>query len=72
MEKDIDLIVPVEPEEAQLLIGLIEMLFEEWYVARNTRQMKLAAISKLGAEKRQLIADAKAEPDDGETQANKG
>src|SRR5690606_8628536 len=45
MEKDIDLIVPVDPEEAQALIGLIEMLFEEWYVARHVRQQKLAAIS---------------------------
>jgi len=61
MEKDIDLIVPVDPEEAQALIGLIEMLFEEWYVARHVRQQKLAAISKIGAEKKQLIEDGRAE-----------
>lgn len=55
MEKDIDLIVPVEPDEAQALIGLIEMLFEEWYVARHVRQQKLAAISRIGTEKKQFI-----------------
>lgn len=32
MEKDIGVIVSVEPEEAQLLIELIESLFDEWYV----------------------------------------
>jgi len=60
MEKDIDLIVPVDPGEAQALIGLIEMLFEEWYVARHVRQQKLAVISKIGAEKKQLITDGRA------------
>ncbi|MBN8818592.1 MAG: DUF4145 domain-containing protein [Sphingomonas sp.] len=60
MEKEIDLIIPVDPDEAQVLIELIEMLFEEWYVARDTRQRKLAAISKIGADKKQLIADGRA------------
>ena len=32
MEKDINLIVSIEPEEAQILIDLIESLFDEWYV----------------------------------------
>ncbi|MCH8684950.1 DUF4145 domain-containing protein [Pedomonas mirosovicensis] len=61
MEKDINLIVPVDSGEAQALIELIEMLFEEWYVARHTRQQKLAEISKIGTEKKQLIADGQAE-----------
>lgn len=56
MAKDINLIVPVEPEEAQLLIDLIEMLFEEWYVARETRSNKLARIKVLAEDKKQLIA----------------
>lgn len=41
MEKDIDLIIDVEPNEAQMLIGLIEMLLKEWYVARYERQKQL-------------------------------
>lgn len=60
MEKEIDLIIPVDPDEAQVLIELIEMLFDEWYVARDTRQKRLAAISKIGAEKKQLVADGRA------------
>lgn len=60
MEREIDLIVPVDPGEAQVLIELVEMLFEEWYVARDTRQKKLSAISKIAADKKQLIADGRA------------
>ena len=60
MEKEIDLIVSVDPDEAQVLIELVEMLFEEWYVARDARQKKLAAITKIGADKKQIIADRRA------------
>jgi hypothetical protein len=59
MEKDIDLIVEVEPDEAQALIGLVEMLFSEWYVARHTRQQKLAEIAAIAAEKKAKIAEGK-------------
>lgn len=38
MEKDINLIVDVEPEEANLLIHLIEVLLEEWYIRRHERE----------------------------------
>lgn len=51
MEKDINLIVDVDPDEAQTLIDLLELLFEEWYVARQDRRERLA---KLG-----LVAKAK-------------
>jgi hypothetical protein len=44
MEKDINLIIEVEPKEAQLLIQLIEMLFEEWYIHRYERELKLKSI----------------------------
>lgn len=51
MEKDINLIVPVDPDEAEQLVALVEMLFEEWYVARHTRQERLALIESLSAAK---------------------
>ena len=54
MEKDIDLIVPVDPGEAQALIELVEMLFEEWYVARETRKQKLSRIAGIAGEKQAL------------------
>lgn len=60
MEKDINLIVEVDPGEAQALIELIEMLFEEWYVARHTRQEKLDKIRVVAAEKQAVIAGHKA------------
>ena len=56
MEKDINLIVDVEPEEAELLLRLIEVLLEEWYVRRNDREEHMqkviaAAQAKLVAKK---------------------
>jgi len=51
MEKDINVIVDVDPNEAQVLIGLIEMLFDEWYVARHTRQASLARLKEIAGEK---------------------
>lgn len=53
MEKDINLIVEVEPNEAQLLIGLIETLIREWYIARKERQKRLSEIKFLAQEKEQ-------------------
>jgi hypothetical protein len=44
MEKDINLIIDVDPQEALLLIQLIELLFEEWYIHRHVRELKLKAI----------------------------
>lgn len=51
MEKDINLIIDVEPNEAQMLIGLIEMLLKEWYIARHERQKQLEALIGLDAQK---------------------
>jgi hypothetical protein len=51
MEKDVDVIVDVEPAEAQLLIGLIETLIKEWYVARHDRQQAMDALIKMSADK---------------------
>ncbi|MFA6546013.1 MAG: DUF4145 domain-containing protein [Limisphaerales bacterium] len=51
MEKDIDLIVEVDPSEAQLLIGLIELLLNDWYVARERRNENLAAVISLAQSK---------------------
>ncbi|WP_050937280.1 DUF4145 domain-containing protein [Vibrio harveyi] len=51
MEKDINKIIDVDPEEAELLIGLIEMLLREWYVLREERKARLQKIVAVGAEK---------------------
>lgn len=52
MEKDISLIVEVDTGEAQALIELVEMLFEEWYVARESRKEKLARIASIADDKK--------------------
>lgn len=44
MEKDISLILEVDPDEAQTLIELIEMLFKEWYVSQHERTERLNRI----------------------------
>lgn len=51
MEKDINLIIDVEPEEAQLLIGLIEMLIKDWYIVKHEREQHLAQIISTAVEK---------------------
>lgn len=51
MEKDVNLIIEVEPHEAELLIELIETLFEDWYVDRHKRQVRAAAVKTIAAEK---------------------
>lgn len=51
MEKDINLIIDVSPEEADLLIEMIEMLLDDWYVARYEKQQKLQRIKEVAAEK---------------------
>ncbi|MDI6764271.1 MAG: DUF4145 domain-containing protein [Thermodesulfobacteriota bacterium] len=52
MEKDVNLIIDVDPDEAGLLIWLIETLFQEWYVARYERETKMKALAKLADEKK--------------------
>lgn len=53
MERDINVIVDVEPKEAQLLIGLIETLIKEWYISRyetRERMKNLVALSNVKEE----------------------
>lgn len=59
MKEDINLIVDVEPEEAQVLIGLIEMLFKDWYVARKEKEDRVADMIALSEAKKQPIMEAK-------------
>lgn len=54
MEKDIDLIIEVDPGEAQALIELVEMLFDEWYGARERRKSRLARVSEIAGDKKAI------------------
>lgn len=51
MEEDVNLILDVEPAEAQALIGLIEILFDDWYVDRHEREQRVAGVVALGKAK---------------------
>jgi hypothetical protein len=64
MEADINLIVDVDPDEADLLIGLIETLLADWYIARHNRQERMAKIKAVSEEKqRQREGGTDATPD---------
>lgn len=52
MENDINVIVDVDPDEAEMLIGLIELLIQEWYVERHERKLRVEAITALAVEKK--------------------
>lgn len=52
MEKDINIIIDVEPEEAQLLIGLIEQLVDDWYVTREDRKNRAQKLKDLAESKK--------------------
>ena len=51
MEEDVNLIVDIESNEAELLINLIETLLKDWYIARHERESRLKALVELGQEK---------------------
>lgn len=51
MENDINLIIDVEPDEAQKLIKLIELLIDKWYVARHDEEELLTEITAISSEK---------------------
>lgn len=44
MEADINVMIDVDPDEAKLLIGLVETLLAEWYVAREERKTRMGAL----------------------------
>ncbi|MEG2433959.1 MAG: DUF4145 domain-containing protein [Acinetobacter sp.] len=54
MENDINIIVDVDPDEAEMLIGLLELLIQEWYVEKHERKLRIDAITALAVEKKAL------------------
>ena len=54
MEKDINLIIDVEPKEAQLLINLIEFLIKDWYISKHERQKNSKEIINVANKKKEV------------------
>jgi len=52
MEKDISLIVDVDPDEAELLLVLVETLFKDWYVQREERRVRMGSLIAVAASKK--------------------
>jgi hypothetical protein len=69
MEKDINLIIDVEPKEAQLLIGLIEIIIKDWYVAKHERQKHLESIIGVAGAKAEEKKSNKSSSADGDKAA---
>jgi len=51
MGKDVNLIIDIDPNEAELLIKLIENLIEDWYIARHNREERKKQIIALASKK---------------------
>ena len=54
MEKDIDVIIDVDSDEAGLLINLIETLLSDWYVERQNRRLRSQKIVDAAEAKKEL------------------
>lgn len=53
MEKDINLIIDIDPGEANQLIKLIEYLMEQWYIKRHETNELLNSILTINGEKQE-------------------
>lgn len=51
MEKDVDVIVDIEPQDAEELLKLIEYLIEEWYINRHKRENLFLNIQDIAKDK---------------------
>lgn len=54
MEKDVNVVVEVDPYEAERLLKLIELLLEKWYIARHDEEQLLTDISNIAKDKKTL------------------
>lgn len=52
MEKDINIIIDVEPLEAEKLLKLIELLIDKWYISRHDEEQLLADIIDIANNKK--------------------
>lgn len=52
MEQDINVIVDIEPHEAERLITFLEYLFEQWYVKSHDDDQRLQELTKLAGIKK--------------------
>lgn len=51
MEKNVECIIDVDPDEARKLLRLIELLITQWYIARHDEEQLFKDINDMAAEK---------------------
>lgn len=54
MEKDTSIIVDIDPEEAELLLELVEYLIYEWYISKHESSLMMDKIKQLSEKKESL------------------
>lgn len=64
MEKDVNQIVSVDPEEAQIMIDLIESLFQDWYIEKNTREVRFKRVKDVATQKALMIEGFRVQEND--------
>lgn len=53
MEKDVNIIIDIEPHEAKKLLKLIELLLEEWYIKRHTYNKIISEVIDISENKQE-------------------
>lgn len=53
MEKDINVIIDVDENEAEVLISLLDILFQNWYIEKHNREEQLKRIKEIADAKNQ-------------------
>ena len=59
MERDINLIVDIEPNEAERLLLLIEFLIKDWYINRHEQEKLFSDINSISETKEQQRKSSK-------------
>jgi hypothetical protein len=54
MEKDVNMIIDVDTNEASILIKLLEELFENWYIAKHEKEIRHLTVIKIANEMKEL------------------
>lgn len=57
MEQDVDMIIDIDPSEAETLLKLIEHLMQEWYINRHDSDMLLDEIISISSAKEAMKKD---------------
>ncbi len=53
MEKDINVIIDVDENESEVLISLLDILFQNWYIEKHNREEQLKRIKEIADAKNQ-------------------